>query len=194
MTDTPSQAKAREIVAEYCEALHPDYRKKPPIVVERMVGLIARALDTSRSAVPEPTAEQMKAGEQAWMNRNLADPESNPIRDCYKAMLTAAPPAPSVSAEQSMEDFLASLPQQPNDKLKAAYEFYRKNYAGDVSAEDVVKKAIEMAAEMCNRMSRTYVDQEFCRREITAIGLCCDKIRSISPVSVLAGMEKGKGQ
>jgi hypothetical protein len=38
---------------------------------------------------PEPTREMIEAGERAWMSRNLNDPDSNPIRDCYLAMEAA---------------------------------------------------------------------------------------------------------
>jgi hypothetical protein len=44
----------------------------------------------------KPTKEMLAAGERAWMNRDLGDPESEPIRDCYLAMIEAAlapPPA-----------------------------------------------------------------------------------------------------
>lgn len=39
----------------------------------------------------EPTQEMLAAGERAWRNRNLQDPQSEPIRDCYRAMRAAAP-------------------------------------------------------------------------------------------------------
>jgi hypothetical protein len=39
----------------------------------------------------EPTPEMLAAGERAWMGRNLADPKSNPIRDCYLAMVAHRP-------------------------------------------------------------------------------------------------------
>lgn len=29
----------------------------------------------------------LRAGERAWMNRNLPDPNSNPMGDCFRAML-----------------------------------------------------------------------------------------------------------
>jgi hypothetical protein len=44
----------------------------------------------------EPTEKMMAAGEHAWKHRNLNDPNSHPIRDCYKAMLSAVPVSPEV--------------------------------------------------------------------------------------------------
>ena len=38
----------------------------------------------------EPTGAMIAAGEHAWMNRNLADPKSEPLSDCYRAMVSAA--------------------------------------------------------------------------------------------------------
>ena len=38
----------------------------------------------------EPTPEMLAAGERAWMNRDLSDPNSAPIRDCYRAMVLEA--------------------------------------------------------------------------------------------------------
>lgn len=34
------------------------------------------------------------AGEHAWMHRDLNDDDSGPIRDCYRAMVSASPPPP----------------------------------------------------------------------------------------------------
>jgi hypothetical protein len=39
----------------------------------------------------EATAEMRQAGERAWMDRDLTRDDSDPIKDCFAAMLTAAP-------------------------------------------------------------------------------------------------------
>lgn len=39
----------------------------------------------------EPTEAMRAAGETAWMRRDLARSDSNPLSDCYRAMLAAAP-------------------------------------------------------------------------------------------------------
>lgn len=50
------------------------------------------AVPTGWKLVPvEPTPEMMASGERAWMNRDLSRPDSNPISDCYRAMLASAP-------------------------------------------------------------------------------------------------------
>ena len=41
-------------------------------------------------AMIEPTLAMRGQGEQAWMDRNPNDPDSDPIRDCHRAMITAA--------------------------------------------------------------------------------------------------------
>lgn len=41
-------------------------------------------------AIREPSAEMLNDGELAWMSRNLADPKSEPMRDCWQAMIDAA--------------------------------------------------------------------------------------------------------
>lgn len=57
---------------------------------------LARAIRTSDEAagmvlVPREATENMQqAGEYAWMHRNLNNPNSNPLQDCYRAMLAAA--------------------------------------------------------------------------------------------------------
>jgi hypothetical protein len=38
----------------------------------------------------EATGKMLSAGEHAWMHRNLRDPDSAPIRDCYRAMLATS--------------------------------------------------------------------------------------------------------
>jgi predicted nucleic acid-binding Zn-ribbon protein len=50
-------------------------------------------LDKARAELAtlrEVTDEMLAAGEYAWMHRDLSDPESSPLRDCYQAMFDAA--------------------------------------------------------------------------------------------------------
>jgi hypothetical protein len=47
------------------------------------------AIATMFERLRTPSEEMLKAGEHAWMNRDLNDPASHPIRDCFRAMLTA---------------------------------------------------------------------------------------------------------
>jgi hypothetical protein len=41
-------------------------------------------------ALREPDEGMLGAGEHAWMNRNLRDPKSEPIPDCFTAMIDHA--------------------------------------------------------------------------------------------------------
>lgn len=47
------------------------------------------AIATMFERLRTPSEGMIEAGERAWMNRDLNDPESHPIRDCFRAMLTA---------------------------------------------------------------------------------------------------------
>ncbi len=47
------------------------------------------AIATMFERLRTPSEGMMEAGEHAWMNRDLNDPASHPIRDCFRAMLTA---------------------------------------------------------------------------------------------------------
>lgn len=47
------------------------------------------AIATMFERLRTPSEGVIEAGERAWMNRDLNDPESHPIRDCFRAMLTA---------------------------------------------------------------------------------------------------------
>jgi hypothetical protein len=53
-------------------------------------GPIQRAAREAIKAMREPTQAMHQAGEKAWMNRNLRDPNSNPLDDCYRAMISEA--------------------------------------------------------------------------------------------------------
>lgn len=44
-------------------------------------------IDAILSELMEPSEGMRQKGERAWMDRRLDDPESEPIRDCWQAML-----------------------------------------------------------------------------------------------------------
>jgi hypothetical protein len=41
-------------------------------------------------AMMDPTEGMRRIGERTWMDRDLSDPKSDPIRDAYRAMILAA--------------------------------------------------------------------------------------------------------
>jgi hypothetical protein len=64
-------------------------RKDALSVINRLRDELQAAIAALSAGSPEPTREMIEAGERAWMSRNLNDPDSNPIRDCYLAMEAA---------------------------------------------------------------------------------------------------------
>lgn len=75
--------------------------KDIPALLDRAAAEIKclRAAAVGANAGTEITPEMMAAGEHAWMHRNLNDPDSHPIRDCYLAMVAARPARAAVRAE-----------------------------------------------------------------------------------------------
>ena len=105
--------------------------------------------DTPTNA-PVVTDAMIKAGEKAWMNRDLKDTNSNPLRDCYLAMsATAAPPSVDEVEAVVVEELVAEgrsgrsmYNSEQNDALDdEARAFYRKvirRYVAAMSARSPV--------------------------------------------------------
>jgi len=67
-----------------------------------------------------PTPEMVAAGEKGWMLRDLTRDDSAPIPDCYRAMLAAAPAAPSAVDLENVEEALAPFARWA-ERLDAKY-------------------------------------------------------------------------
>lgn len=47
------------------------------------------AIATMLERLRTPSDDIVMVGIHAWMNRDLNDPDTDPVRDCFRAMLTA---------------------------------------------------------------------------------------------------------
>lgn len=99
---TDMRDKARDILNAHCEYMGGMDAGQAFIRIENALKAVEAALSLMQPEIDrrvaeerakllerlrEPSEGMLDAGEQAWMCRDLNDPNSHPIRDCFCAML-----------------------------------------------------------------------------------------------------------